>query len=247
MQLLTMDFDGVIADSISECAVVGYNGYKAYCGNNFRIKTPEEINPDQLRKFRSMRSYIRSGEDYVYLFHALNENINIESQEDFDDFHTAYFDRKESYYQMFYSARRTLMSSNHKSWIALNPLYNGMYEYLQIVQNKIHIISTKASKYIIEILISNGIEINPKRVHEAGRGFSKKDIIIRLMREYNLSMSNMIFIDDHFDTLRKVKSVGVRCMLAGWGYNTKKQHSRCQDLNLELIDLQQFYKEFKGL
>ena len=60
-QLLAMDFDGVIADSISECAVAGYNGYEAYCDNNIRIKTPEEINPDQLNKFRTMHPYIRSG------------------------------------------------------------------------------------------------------------------------------------------------------------------------------------------
>jgi hypothetical protein len=65
-QLLAMDFDGVIADSISECAVAGYNGYEAYCGNNIEIKTPEEINIDQLNKFRTMRPYIRSGEDYIY-------------------------------------------------------------------------------------------------------------------------------------------------------------------------------------
>ena len=57
----------------------------------------------------------------------------------------------------------------------------------------------------------------------------------------------MIFIDDHFDTLRRIKSTGVRCMFAGWGYNTNKQRSRCHKLSLELVDLQQFYKEFKGL
>ncbi len=247
MQLLAMDFDGVIADSISECAVVGYNGYEAYCGNNITIKTPQEINTDQLNKFRTMRPYIRSGEDYIYLFQALNDSINIDSQEDYDEFQIEYIDRKETYYQLFYSARQTLMTSNRDNWIALNPLYNGMGEFLQSLQYKIHIVSTKASKYIIEILKFNGIEFNPKLVHEAGRGLSKTDIIIKLMHEYNLSPSNMVFIDDHLDTLHKVESVSARCMLAGWGYNTNKQRSRCHKLSLELVDLQQFFKEFKGL
>lgn len=242
-----MDFDGVIADSISECAVTGYNGYEAYRGTDIRIKAPDEIASDQLSKFRTMRPYIRSGEDYIYLLHALNESINIDSQKDFDEFQIAYIDRKESYYQLFDSARQTLMSSNRDNWIALNPLYNGMDVFLHSMHTKIHIVSTKDSKYIIEILKSSGIEFDPKRVHEADRGFSKTDIIIRLIREYNLSTPNMIFIDDHFDTLRKVKSTGVRCMFAGWGYNTNKQRSRCYKLNLELVDLQQFYKEFKVL
>lgn len=247
MQLLAMDFDGVIVDSISECAVAGYNGYEAYCGNNVKIKIPEEIKPDQLSKFRTMRPYIRSGEDYLYLFHAIDESINIDSQEDFDEFKIASIDCKESYYKLFYSARQKLMSSNCDNWITLNPLYNGMDVFLHSMHTKIHIVSTKAPKYIIKILKFNGIEFNPKRVHEAGRGFSKTDIIIRLMQEYNLSTPNMIFIDDHFDTLSKVKMTGVRCLLADWGYNTNKQRSRCHRLKLELVDLQQFYKEFKGL
>lgn len=247
MQLLAMDFDGVIVDSISECAVAGFNGYSEYCDSSEVIIKPENIENDRLNKFCIMRPYIRSGEDYIYLFHAIDESINIDSQEDFDKFKIVYLDRKESYYKLFYSARQTLMSSNFDNWITLNPLYNEMDVFLHSMHTKIHIVSTKAPKYIIKILKFNGIEFNPKRVHEAGRGFSKTDIIVKLIREYNLSTPNMIFIDDHFDTLHKIKSTGVRCMFAGWGYNTNKQRSRCHRLNLELVDLQQFYKEFKGL
>ncbi|MFC1593325.1 HAD family hydrolase [Candidatus Neomarinimicrobiota bacterium] len=244
IELLGMDFDGVIADSISECAVAGHNGYQAFCGNNLSIKTPEEINTDQLNKFRIMRPYIRSGEDYLYLFQALKEGKNFESQKEFDEFQIVNIDRKEIYYQLFYSKRQMMMTSDYKNWIALNQLYNGMDEFLQFMQNKIHIISTKASKYIIEILNSNGIDFNPKKVHQAGRGYSKTDICAKLMKEYNLSKHNMIFVDDHCDTLRNVSSIGIRCMLANWGYNTDKQRSRCNENNLELVDLQQFYKEY---
>jgi phosphoglycolate phosphatase-like HAD superfamily hydrolase len=244
IDLLAMDFDGVIADSVSECAVTGYNGYQAFCGNNSSIKTPKEINTDQLNKFRIMRSYIRSGEDYVYLFQALKEGEYFESQKDFDEFQIVNIDRREIYYQLFYSIRQSMMTSDYKNWIALNPLYNGMNEFLQSMQNKIHIISTKASKYIIEILNSNGIDFNSKRVHQAGRDYSKSGIIIGLMKEYNLSKPNIVFIDDHLDTLYNVIGTGVCCMLADWGYNTDKQRSRCHENNMELIELQQFYKEF---
>jgi 3-deoxy-D-manno-octulosonate 8-phosphate phosphatase KdsC-like HAD superfamily phosphatase len=236
----------VIADSINECAVAGYNGFEAYCGNDSRIDSIDEVPPEKFIKFIKMRPYIRSGEDYIYLFHALNENIIIDSQNDFDEFQMLYTDRKESYYQSFYSSRQTIMLNNFDNWIALNPLYNGMVEFLQSMQNKIHIISTKASKYIIEILKSNGIELNPKQIHEAGKGSSKAEIINKLIRHNNLSIKNIIFIDDHLDTLHKVKSTGVRCLLAGWGYNTDQQCGICHELNLELVDLKQFYREFKG-
>ena len=246
MQLLVMDFDGVISDSISECAIAGYNGYETYCGKDVMIKTPEEMASDQLNKFRAMRSYIRSGEDYIYLFQALNDGIIINSQKDFDKFQMTYFDRRVSYYQAFYSARQTLISSNYEDWIALNPLYSGMGDFLHSMHKKIQIVSTKASEYIIKILKSSGIEFNPKHIHEAsGAGSSKTDIIIRLMRNHQLSTQKTIFIDDHLDTLHKVKSTGVRCLLAGWGYNTAQQRRQCRRFNLELVDIQQFFKEFK--
>jgi 3-deoxy-D-manno-octulosonate 8-phosphate phosphatase KdsC-like HAD superfamily phosphatase len=246
IQLLAMDFDGVIADSILECAVTGYNGYEAYCDRDARIKTPKEIISDKLNKFRTMRPYIRSGEDYIYLFQALSNGVIIGTQEEFDDFQRSYLNRKESYYQLFYSARRMIMTSDYNNWITLNPLYNGMIDFLKSMHSMVHIVSTKASEYIIEILESNGIEFDSKRIHEAGRGYSKTDIISKMMQENHLEPQNMIFIDDHFDTLHKVKSTSVRCLLAGWGYNTDQQRRICHKLNLELVDLQPFYREFKG-
>jgi FMN phosphatase YigB (HAD superfamily) len=247
MLMLAMDFDGVIADSISECAVAGYNGYEAYRGNNDRIKTPEEIPSDKLIKFRSMRPYIRSGEDYVYLFQALNDGFIIDTQDEFDEFQSAFFDRIASYRRLFNAARQMLITNNYDAWIALNPLYPGMSAFLQSIHNKVHIVSTKPSKYILEILKANGIILNLKQVHEAGKDKSKTSIINSLMQDYQLEPLNITFIDDHLDTLRKVKSTGVRCLLAGWGYNTIQQRYLCSTLNLEMIDLQHLYKEFEGL
>jgi hypothetical protein len=194
-----------------------------------------------------MRPYIRSGEDYVYLFHALNDGIIIDTQDEFDEFQSTFLDRIELYRRLFNTARQVLITSNYDDWIALNPLYRGMSDYLQSIQSKVHIVSTKASKYILEILKANGIMVNSKHVHEAGKDNSKISIINGLMQDLQLAPINMTFIDDHLDTLHKVKSTGVRCLLAGWGYNTVQQRSTCPQLNLELIDLQHLYKEFEGL
>ena len=249
IQLLAMDFDGVIVDSILECAVAGYNGYEAYCGRDARIKTPKEIILGKLNKFRTMRPFIRSGEDYIFLFQALSDGVIISNQEEFDEFQGAYLDRKESYYQLFYSTRKMIMTSDYDNWIALNPLYRGMSDFFKSMHSMIHIVSTKAPEYIIRILKSNDIELDPKRVNESGRGSSKTDIISKMMHDNHLVPQNLIFIDDHLDTLHKVENTGVRCLLAGWGYNTIQQRCICHELNLELVDLQQFYREFnrKGL
>lgn len=238
-RLLALDFDGVIVDSVLECAVVAYNGYHAFQGSGSRIKLPQEIPADTLSKFRSMRPYIRSGEDYLYLFQALDEGITIADQVEFDKFHDTQLDRKEMYYRLFYAERAALMVSDHESWIALNPLYNGMVNFLQSLKPELllQIVSTKASRYISEILDNNGIKLDSEQIHQAGRGSSKTDIISLLLQKNNLSPGEVAFVDDHPDTVYKVSKTGVMCFLAGWGYNDIEQQQLIIDSDIPVIDL----------
>ncbi len=242
IDLIAMDFDGVIADSIIECAVVGYNAFATYRGNNKTIISPDKINPRQLSLFKDTRPFIRSGEDYVYLYHAISEGIILANQGDFDHFKERHIDRKESYYQSFYSARQQIMTNYFKEWTALNPLYDGMKLFLNTMLNKIHIISTKGAKYIKTILLHNDINLKFDNIHSTEIGFSKAEILLKIMEEYNFSAQNTVFIDDHLDTLIKMKLTHTQCLLATWGYNTKKQREEYQDSELKMINLKQFYK-----
>ncbi len=241
IRLLALDFDGVIANSVLECAVVACNGYNAFQGLSARIKLPQEIPAETLSIFRSMRPYIRSGEDYLYLFQALDECISIATQAEFDKFHDTHLDRKESYYQLFYAERAALMISDHENWIALNPLYSGMVEFLQSLKPELllQIVSTKASRYIAEILDYNGIKLDSEQIHQAGRNLSKSDIIKRLLQENQLSPGQVVFVDDHPDTVQKVSATGVVCLLAGWGYNTSDQHTVLANHKIPVIDIHQ--------
>ncbi|MFH1851254.1 MAG: HAD family hydrolase [Candidatus Neomarinimicrobiota bacterium] len=239
IRLLALDFDGVIVDSVLECAVAAYNGYQAFIGNNSRIKAPQEIPTDLLSRFRATRPYIRSGEDYLYLFQALAEGIAITDQADFDSFHDTHPDRREPYYQLFYAEREALMTSDHANWIRLNPPYEGMIDFLQSLKPELilRIVSTKAVRYIAEILDHHGVRLEPDQIHQAGRGLSKPDIISRLMQKHDLSPCEAIFVDDHLDTVEKVSKTGVACLLASWGYNTVEQRCSIAGSNIDLIGI----------
>ena len=128
IKLLAMDFDGVIADSILECAVVGYNGYEIYCNRKQKVNTPEEIKSDKLNKFQLMRPYIRSGEDYIYLFQAIDDDIFVSNQEEFDNFRNDHLDRRDSYYQIFYSTRQMMMKSDYKLKAGRRTLVPGYFD-----------------------------------------------------------------------------------------------------------------------
>lgn len=243
IQLLAMDFDGVIADSISECAVVGYKAFSTYRGNAIPIISPDQINPRQLNLFISTRPFIRSGEDYVYLFQAISDGINLVNQDDFDTFKNKYIDRKDRYYKLFYSVRQQFITNNVNEWIELNPLYDGMKEFLNSKSLDINIISTKASIYINKILLQNEISIEENKVHSTQDGSSKSEILTKIMLDSNYDPINTYYIDDHLDTLTKMKSTKANCLLATWGYNSNDVGVH-QNNSILMIDLKKFYRNF---
>ncbi len=244
IELLAMDFDGVIVDSILECAIAGYNGYEMYNKSKNKIYTPNEIEISQLITFRNTRPYIRSGDDYIYLNQAYDEKVQINNQKDYDEFKNVFMERRESYYKYFYLARKDLIDNHFNKWIELNPLYEDMKLFLNSVSSRVHIISTKASKYIIEILSQYDISLHPSRIHSTETGYSKSDILLKIMQDNNITSNNTVYVDDHFDTLRKMKRTNVQCYLANWGYNTEIQRNMSMSFNLKNIELKNFFKLF---
>ena len=179
---------------------------------------------------------------YIYFKQYLMDLIYAH-QEDFDNFKNKYIDRKDKYYKLFYSVRQQFITNNFNEWIELNPLYDGMKEFLNSKSSKIHIISTKASKYINEILLQNEISIEKNKVHSTQDGSSKSEILIKIMLESNYDPINTYYIDDHLDTLKKMKSTKANCLLATWGYNNYVVDVN-QNNSILMIDLKKFYRSF---
>ncbi|MBC8403474.1 MAG: hypothetical protein H8E14_18485 [Candidatus Marinimicrobia bacterium] len=248
IRLLALDFDGVIVDSVLECAVVAYNGFQAYQGLDSRIKSPQDIPVNTLREFRSMRSFIRSGEDYLYLFQAMDEGITIADQRNFDEFQDTHLDRKELYYQLFYAEREALSISDHESWMLLNPFFPEITKLIiQIAHwSGFYFVSTKATRYIYELLNFNGISVNQRRIRQAGPGKSKPNIICELLDEIKAIPEEAYFIDDHPDTVKKVvKETGVFGLIASWGYNNPEQCYASSGKNISSISIKEFLILFR--
>ena len=242
--LLAMDFDGVIADSIMECAVVAYNGFARHKGFNNQIYTPKDIDPVELDIFKQTRPFIRSGEDYIYLYHAMNEGVKIGEQDDFDNFKNKYIDLKDLYYKLFCLARNRLLNDHYEEWISLSPLYNGMDTFLNSVLKKVHIISTKASRYIVSLLSHFDVRIDRVNIHSTENGQSKAQILLDIMDSKNISNQNTTYIDDHIDTLIGMQRTNANCLLATWGYNNKNLFNLVENTNIEMIGLKKFYKKY---
>jgi phosphoglycolate phosphatase-like HAD superfamily hydrolase len=243
---LALDFDGVIADSIAECLVVGHNAFARFSGSGKAIQSLAELDQEQLRDARRVRNFIRSGEDYVFIFLALSEGVQIQTQEAFDAFTTFHSDLTEEFLQFFYEVRIKLSTENPGTWAALNPLYPGMGEFLNAYTQKdnLFIITTKKGEFVKSILDVNQVVFNSAHLFHANEVRPKRMILEILSKEKGVELSRFFFVDDQVDTLLKVQSSGVQCILAGWGYNNPEQAARAEAARIPVLALADFLRSF---
>jgi phosphoglycolate phosphatase-like HAD superfamily hydrolase len=236
---LALDFDGVIADSISECLVVAHNAFDP----QQRIDDLSELPAQTVAESRRLRNYIRSGEDYVYINLAMHKNVVINSQEDFDVFTDGHEHLRRDYFRLFYQERETFFQNRPEEWLRLNPLYPGMTDFLRNFQPKEHfyIITTKMLVYVDRILSAHRIDIQA-----ANKFFSnsKRSVIDELLKKFSVSPDVFYFVDDQVDTLLKVQDLGVNCLLAAWGYNNAGQIEKAGSAGIRVIDLDHFHSFF---
>jgi phosphoglycolate phosphatase-like HAD superfamily hydrolase len=243
---LALDFDGVIANSIGECLIVGHNAFVEFSGKGQKKSLLEEIKKEQITQFKKMRNYIRSGEDYVYIFFAMKENEAINNQEDFDTFTTKHKNLRSEFFTTFYKERDILLSEKKELWLKLNPLYPGMKEFLIQYTHKdqLLIITTKKLAYAAQILSANGISFQENNMFHSNKEKNKRMIIAELLDQHQIPAGHFHFIDDQVDTLLKVHDLGINCYLAEWGYNNQEQINRAKTDNIIVQTLEEFITHF---
>jgi len=239
---LALDFDGVIADSIGECLVIGYNTYVKYTQAGQPICSLEELDETRIAESKRLRNFIRSGEDYVYINLAIDDKARIRNQQEYDSFVNKHLNLKGTFYDLFYRERESFSTTKEKSWIELNPLYKGIKQFLTQYHSKekLFIITTKKIKYALKILTGNDIHLKEENCFCASGRDTKLKIINKLLARNNISSDNFYYIDDQVDTLIEVKLSGVHCLLAEWGYTTPHQILRAESENIPGIQLNDF-------
>jgi phosphoglycolate phosphatase-like HAD superfamily hydrolase len=243
---LALDFDGVIADSISECLIIGHNAFVEYSKKGIKSEKLSDLESNKAKEAKRLRQFIRSGEDYVYIQLILSENEAIKDQKGFDEFLSQNIHLKEHFFTLFYQERERFSVKHPESWILLNPLYKGMALFLNgfTHKNRLFIISTKKSVYINRILRGHQIDFPPDQIFYAEQNRSKKDIISYLLENKKIHHSRFHFVDDQVDTLIKVDPTRINRYLAGWGYNNKKQKSKAAKAEIPVLTLEAFYSSF---
>lgn len=235
---IILDFDGVIIDSMEECLLISFCVYcQVFFDEGFVL---EKIPEEKRKRFVKFRYLVGPAREYSYLWQS------IESARSDEDIEGEFYRLKkenavnvEQYEQKFYNLRNIYQMKNRDSWILLNPMYPGIDKEIRMLLGKtsVFISSTKDEKSIELLCSTYNLPIKDGHIYGKDHGIDKVKHIKRIAKFIPARCENLSFVDDNLAYLKKVRNLGVRCYLAGWGYNSVVIRNEAREVGIQVIDM----------
>jgi phosphoglycolate phosphatase-like HAD superfamily hydrolase len=244
MRALALDFDGVIADSSRECFVVALRAYVALRpGTSLGAALPSleavlasgagavERHP-LFAPFVALMPLGNRAEDFGAALEALARCGSIADQVTYDSFFaTLERDWLDAFHRRFYVERERFAAADPVRWLGLQPAYREVVELLVRVRRRGEVllaVATAKDRASVEALLdSYGLAgvFPPEAILDKETGVSKVAHLERLHERLGVTFADMTFVDDKVRHLDAVAGLGVRCALAGWGYNSERERA----------------------
>ena len=221
MKLLALDFDGVISDSAPECFTVACATWRTLEPSSPLLAGDAEA----LRAgFLELMALGNRAEDFGIALRILERGARIESQPAYDAFRTGLErDWLRGFHRQFYRERAALAAADRSAWLRQMSPYPGFVDLLQRIAGRVELaIATAKDRGTVRVLLGEyGLAgLFPEgRVHDKETGVSKAARMEVLARELRVGFEEITFVDDKLNHLDAVAPLGVRCILAAWGYN----------------------------
>jgi phosphoglycolate phosphatase-like HAD superfamily hydrolase len=242
--LYALDFDGVICDSAIETAISGWK-----VARQLWTDMPEEPSAELIDGFRIVRPIMETGYEAVLIMRILHEKQNpnqLLAQYNSQINHMIRRDEIgiEGVKYRFGELRDNWIAEDVSSWIAVNPLFDGIKQKLkQLANEDVYIITTKQERFVKQILAHNDIEFASERIFGLDRQLSKEQVLKHLMFEH--PEQHILFVEDRLPTLLRMLEddnlSDIDLYFADWGYNTEQdQHTARENQRIKTINLTDF-------
>jgi phosphoglycolate phosphatase-like HAD superfamily hydrolase len=242
MQLLALDFDGVISDSAPESFIVAL---RTYC----ELRPASElgsvrdradglaapaIRADPVyRGFVDLMPLGNRAEDFAVVLSILDAGLDAFDQQAYDRIHS---DQPpgflETFHRRFYQVRGELRARHPRRWLDLLGPYPAFVEVLRRRSREVPLAlaTAKDRDSVIPLLHDYGLAgcIPEQRVLDKEVGVRKTEHLAKLQAQLEVPFSEITFVDDKVNHLEAVAALGVRCALASWGYNGDREHQLAQ-------------------
>lgn len=241
VHVTALDFDGVIAESAREAYVVASRTYLAQrpeswlasAGVGAAAADPalHGFAEDELfAAFCALMPFGNRAEDYGVSLVLLEERADVSGQDDYDARFAAQrpaFLRE--YHRQFYVERERLMNEDPETWRDLQPPYEPVVAALRRrgAAGALAIATAKDRRSTWALLAAYGVAdlFIDRLVLDKEAGASKRAHIGALQSRLGCSADAITFVDDKLRHLDDVAALGVRCALAGWGYNSARERA----------------------
>ena len=255
--ILVFDFDGVISNSVHDSFRTALNTYIAFrpvhslpvdralgtAAETYRFETDHPGLFDLFCKLIPLGSH---AEDYYTIFTLLDRKAvhEVKSQGDFDAYRKAIPDgEQKAYHALFYEIRNALQKKDPKDWAGLMPVFPEVAEALPVLSERfILAIATAKDLFSVNLQLKEyGIEryFLPENILDKDFAKAKLDHLTLLRRRHGVPFERIHFIDDKVLHLVSVAGLGVRCYLAVWGFNTRREHSLAKKHGFVLLKLEE--------
>ena len=262
-KLLALDFDGVISDSAPESYVVAMRTWCEFVPEtrltdrsdvflSSRTPTARQVASESLyQEFLERMPLGNRAEDYAVVLASLDRGVDVPDQSAYDGFKTT-LDAGwlHDFHQRFYQLRQTLCDADVDGWHALMEPYPKLREILRAHAPEVElaIATSKDARSVRALLHAYGIEdlFSDERLLDKETGVNKVAHLEHLQARFGFDYGEMVFVDDKVNHLDHVASLGVECVLAGWGYNGPREHVLARERGHRVLELDDFEAQLFG-
>jgi len=235
-----LDFDGVLCDSVIETAITAWR----LSQNIWNDMPKREVAPEMIDDFREVRPFLKTGYEAILIIRLLYLGVSVKRIcSDYNAEIQKIIEKEnldiEVLKKLFGEARDQWIDDSLEEWVAMNPLFDGVVEFLNALEKEnLYIVTTKQERFVKYILDANGIELEDDKIWGLDRGMSKADILFDI--QLHNPDKEMVFLEDRYPALIAVtedkRLDKIILKLASWGYNTLLDRANALENNeIELV------------
>ena len=255
MHVLALDFDGVLCDSSREVFVVAVDTYaalepdSALLGQLMPLRDhaaaggSDHLGTEIYRRFRDLLPLGNRAEDFGVSLQAVENDAAISDQKAYDAFYREigqpWLDR---FHRRFYECRGDLREGDVDRWIRLHLPFPGLADTLRKHKDRTlpAVATAKDARSVGLLLDELGFDdvFDAELILDKETGVEKTHHLRVLHDRTGAAFKDITFVDDKVNHLVSVAELGVRPVLAGWGFNTDREHELARELGFEVADLE---------
>lgn len=236
--VLALDFDGVISNSLIDGIITAKNAY-------LRFFPYSKIARDDISSTAAkLRGFVENAGDFFVVMRAIEENKNITSQKEFDEYKKRFGTLLlKTYYDQFYEERMVLQQDIDK-WCSLSPPFKPVVEKLRKFDlNKIFIITSKDFKSVRLLLDHYNIPIPNENIFD-----NRIKCKLEKLKMLNRPLKDIVFVEDLLLNILFIKKNSpVKCYLATWGFNNEEQRKIAEQEGITLLTQDNFFSTLDGI